>query len=282
MQLLGLGFTPGALKHRIALGRLRAVYPGVYAVGQLPLTQKGEWMAAVLACGDTAALSHDSAAALWRLTKDSTADLHVSVLSQRRSRNGIVLHRRTALKTTTHEAIRATTPAQTLIDLAAAWPQPKLEQAIGEADLRGLVSLRALRTAATKAGRSGAALRAVIAHATFRVTQSELERAFLRMVKRAGLPTPATQHRFGRIRVDFFWPEAGLVVETDGARFHRSAVQQAKDLRRDQAHIRAGRTPLRLTHWQVFHEASETAALLVDVFTACQCRRRSESTSLAA
>jgi very-short-patch-repair endonuclease len=72
------------------------------------------------------------------------------------------------------------------------------------------------------------------------------------------------------------------VVETDGGRFHRSAVQQTEDRRRDQAHIRAGRVPLRVTHWQVFHEPAETTALLVDVFTACQCRRRSESTKLAA
>jgi very-short-patch-repair endonuclease len=282
MQLLRLGFTDDGIAHRIERGRLRRIYPGIFAVGQLDLTQQGKWMAAVLACGQTAALSHDSAAALWKLAKAPTDPIHVSVLGESRSRKGIVVHRRTALQTTTHKRIPTTTPAQTLIDVAAAWPQPQLEQAIGEADLRGLVGLRALRTAATKAGRSGAALRAVIAQATFRVTQSELERAFLRMAKRAGLPLPETQYRFGRIRADFYWPDVGLVVETDGARFHRSAVQQIKDRRRDQDHIRAGRTPLRLTHWQVVKEPAQTTALLVDVFTACQCRRRSESTSLAA
>lgn len=282
LQLRALGFSHEAIRHRLARGRLRPVYPGVYAVGQLPLTERGEWMAAVLACGDTAALSHDSAAALWKLTKGAKTDIHVSILSQRRFRTGIVIHRRTALKTTTKDGIRTTTPAQTLIDVAATWPQPKLEQAIGEADLRRVVGLRALRTAATKAGRSGAPLRSVIDRVTFRVTQSELEREFLRLIKRAGLPLPGTQARFGDTRVDFYWPDIGLVIETDGSHFHRSAVQQTNDRRRDQDHIRAGRTAMRITHAQVFHEPAETTTLLVDVFTACQCRRRSRSTKRAA
>src|SRR3954452_14596563 len=279
IQLLRLGFTRSALRHRIATGRLREVYPGVYAVGQLALTQEGEWMAAVLACGETAALSHDSAAALWRITRADGDAIHVSVLGQRRPRNGIVVHRRRELDPVRRDGIRVTTPAQTLLDLGA---PPQLEQAIGEATLRRLVTLRSLRTAATKAGRSGAALRAVIAKATFRVTQSELERAFLRLVAHAGLPLPESQKRFGKTRVDFYWPEIGLVVETDGSRFHASARQQGEDRRRDQAHIRAGRTPLRVRHWQVVHEAVATLTLLVDVFTACQCRPGSRSNMRAA
>ena len=207
-------------------------------------------MAAVLACGPTAALSHDSAAALWELTKQSTTNIQISVLRQSRSRDGIEVHRRTALKTTTKHGIRVTTPAQTLIDVAHEWPRSRLEQAIGEADLRRIVGLKALRTAATKAGKSGAPLRAVIDRATFRVTQSELEREFLRLIRRAGLPLPDTQTRFGRSRVDFYWPAIELVIETDGAQFHRTAA--------------------------------ETAALLVDVFTEWRCRRESRSRKLAA
>src|SRR4051794_23800145 len=279
LQLLACGFTDEAIRHRIARGRLRPIYPGVYAVGQLPLTQRGEWMAALLACGATAALSHRSAAAFWEIAKEPAMPIHVSILSQRRSRKGIVVHRRTELHATTRDGIRVTTPAQTLIDLGG---HPQLEQIIGEATLRRLVTLRSLRTAATKAGRSGAPLRAVIAKATFRVTQSELERAFLRLVAHAGLPLPESQKRFGKTRVDFYWPEIGLVVETDGSRFHASARQQGEDRRRDQAHIRAGRTPLRVTHWQVFHEAVATLTLLVDVFTACQCRPGSRSNMRAA
>ena len=238
-------------------------------------------MAAVLACGDTAALSHDSAAALYRLA-DATGPIHVSVIGESRSRKGIVVHRRPELHATTRGGIRITTPAQTLIDVAPDWDRSRLEQAIGEADLRRLVSLQALRTAATKAGNPGAAMRAVIDRVTFRVTQSELEREVLRLVAKARLPLPETQTRFGKRRVDFYWPQAELVVEADGGWTHRTAAQQTADRRRDQAHLKAGRTPLRVTHWQVFQEPAETAALLVDVFTACQCRLGSESSMRAA
>jgi very-short-patch-repair endonuclease len=263
--LTALGYSRDAIKHRLKRGRLHRIHRGVYAVGRKQLTQEGRWMAAVLACGDGAALSHESAAALWRIARTRPTPIHVSVLGDSRSRDGIEPHRRKALLTTTHKGIRVTTPAQTLIDLAHTWPQDRLEQAIGEADLRGLVGLRGLRNAAAKAGRSGAALRSVIDRVTFRVTQSELEREFLRLLERAGLPLPETQRRFGRHRVDFYWPTLDLVVETDGGSFHRTARQQEADRRRDQAHSRAGRTPMRLTHRQVFKDPEETATLLAEV-----------------
>lgn len=281
-QLAALGYSAQAIQHRIRVGRLHPIHRGVYAVGRRELTREGRWMAAVLACGEDAALSHDSAAALWRIGRDPSGSVHVSVPRSRRSRPGIEIHRRTALHTTTHQGVPVTTPAQTLIDVAATWERGRLEQAIGEADLRRIVGLQTLRTAATKAGKSGAALRTIIDRLTFRVTQSELERELLRLLARYGLPLPQTQTRFGRARVDFFWPELDVVVETDGAAFHRSAVQQAADRKRDQEHLRAGRTPMRLTHAQVFCEPAETAALLADVFTECECRRGSRSTKRAA
>jgi very-short-patch-repair endonuclease len=265
IQLLALGFTIAAIRHRISEGRLHPVYSGVYAVGRPDLSREGELMAAVLACGDTAALSHDSAAELWGIARRKPGPIHVSVVGTSRSHDGLVVHRRTVLKATTHQGIRVATPAQTLIDVAWSWPEGELEQAIGEADLRGRIGLRALRTAATKAGRSGAPLRSVIERVTFRVTQSELEREFLRVLARAKLPLPATQQRFGRWRVDFYWPELGLIVETDGGSFHRTPYQQQKDRERDQAHIRAGRTPMRITHGQVFHEPEATRELLTEV-----------------
>jgi hypothetical protein len=249
---LVLGFTDEAIKHRLARGRLRRIYKGVSAVGQLPLTQQGRWMAAVLACGETAALSHDSAGALWRLMKTMTGTIHVSFLSRSRSRKGIVVHQRRELDVVRREGIAVTSVAQTLIDLGR---HPDIEQAIGEAILRRLVTLRALRTAATRAGKSGAPLRSVIDRVTFRVTQSELEREFLRLVERAGLPLPQTQTRFGRYRVDFAWPAIGLASK-------RTA---------------AASTPPRSSR-----PKTDTAALLADVFTACQCRQGSASSKRAA
>src|SRR3954452_4397930 len=264
-QLTELGYSPKAIKHRIRRGRLHRVYRGVYAVGRRELSREGRWLAAVLACGDDAALSHDSAAALWEITRRSSKYVHVTVLGESRSRADIKVHYRSALNATTHKRIPVTTPEQTLVDLARTWPPSEVEQAIGEAHFRRLITLNSLRAAAADAGRSGARLRVIIDRVNFRVTQSELEREFLRLLTRAGLPLPETQKRFGKHRVDFWWPDLRLVVETDGSHFHRTAAQQANDRTRDQDHIRNGRTPLRITHAQVFKDAAETAALLAEV-----------------
>src|SRR3954453_3049155 len=117
-QLTALGYSQKAIKHRIRRGRLHRVYRGVYAVGRRELSREGRWLAAVLACGDTAALSHDSAAALWEIAKAPPPRIHVSVLSQSRSRDDIKTHRRAALDAATHKGIRVTTPAWTLMELA--------------------------------------------------------------------------------------------------------------------------------------------------------------------
>jgi very-short-patch-repair endonuclease len=101
---------------------------------------------------------------------------------------------------------------------------------------------------------------------TFRLTDSELERRFLRIVEKARLPRPLTQQNVAGFRVDFFWPDLGLVVETDGLTYHRTPSQQARDRLRDQAHLAAGLTPLRFTHAQVRYEpnrVAETLALLM-------------------
>src|SRR3954454_16652212 len=189
-QLHALGFSESAIRHRVARGRLFRIYTGVYAVGRRELSREGRWLAAVLACGDTAALSHDSAAALWEIAQAPTTRIHVSVLSESRSRDDIKTHRRAALDATTHKGIRVTTPAWTLMELARTWPQDRLEQSIGEAQLRGLVNLRSLRTAATKAGRRGAPLRALLA--------------------KANLPLPETQTRFGKAPRRLPLPGPGL------------------------------------------------------------------------
>jgi very-short-patch-repair endonuclease len=126
---------------------------------------------------------------------------------------------------------------------------------------------------AAGAGRRGAPhLRQVLHQDSYAVTDSTLERRFLALARRAGLPKPLTQVRLDGHRVDFYWPELGLVVETDGLRYHRTAAQQAKDRRRDQAHTAAGRTVLRFTHAQVVREAAATVSTLVAVARRCGVR----------
>ena len=100
---------------------------------------------------------------------------------------------------------------------------------------------------------------------TFTLTDSELERRFIALVKAAGLPVPQTQAWLNGFRVDFYWPDLGLVVETDGLRYHRTPAQQKKDRLRDQTHAAAGLTTLRFTAGQVRFERRQVMATLVAV-----------------
>jgi very-short-patch-repair endonuclease len=261
-QLVELDYSVEAIRHRVDTGRLFVVHRGVYALGRRELTREGEWMAAVLACGPEAALSHESAAALLQIAAAPNTPIHVSTLSANRSRDGIVVHRRQELSTKTHQGIPTTTPAETLIDLSTTWPQNRLEAAINEADKRDLIRPDRLRKAAGKAGRRGARLRGLLDRQTFRLTESELERYFLPIVKKTSLPTPDTQVRFGRYRVDFYWPALRLVVEADSGRFHRTAAQQTRDREKDQALTVRGLTVLRFTHAQVVYEPDHVAKTL--------------------
>jgi very-short-patch-repair endonuclease len=259
-QLLELGYTMSAINHRVAKGRLHPVRPGVYAVGRPDLTREGEWMAAVLSYGPHAVLSHGSAAALWTICKETERCIHVTALPQTDRRHaGIVAHRRSTLAVgdiTRHNAIPVTTPIRTLVDLAVRLAPSELEAAVNQADKRDLVDPEQLRADLnTRKGQQGVRpLRILLDRRTFVLTDSELERRFLPIARRAGLGLPQTQVRLNGFKVDFFWPDLGLVVETDGLRYHRTPAQQARDRVRDQAHAAAGLAHVRFTHWQVRYD----------------------------
>jgi very-short-patch-repair endonuclease len=266
-QLLELGFHPQAIKRRIASGRLHPVRRGVYAVGSPWLSGRGLVMAAVLACGPRAAASHETAAALWGIRPPRAGPVEVSVPGHSRPRpRGVVVHRRRHRDGLTRlDGIPLTTPVTTLVDLATRLTAGQLEAAVNEADKRDLTDPEALRRALdSMAGHSGlAALTKLLDQATLTLTDSELERRFLQVVRQAGLPRPRTGHFVNGFRVDFDWPELGLVVETDGLRYHRTPVQQARDRLRDQAHTAAGLTPLRFTHAQIAFEPAQVQATAV-------------------
>jgi very-short-patch-repair endonuclease len=166
------------------------------------------------------------------------------------------IHRCSSIPLTHHRNIPVTTPACTLVDLAARLPTHSLERAIGEADKLGLIDPENLRSMLDELGRRPGvvALRRTLDRHTFVLTDSELERRFVPIAARAGLSRPRTGTRVNGYRVDFHWPELGLVVETDGLRYHRTPAQQARDRLRDQAHAAAGLTSLRFTHAQVARE----------------------------
>ncbi len=152
----------------------------------------------------------------------------------------------------------------TLIDLATRLDRAGIERMVNEADKRDLADPESLRSAlgAYRGRRGVARLREVLDRRTFRLTDSELERRFLSLAGNAGLAPPQTRQRLNGFRVDFFWPELGLVVETDGLRYHRTPAQQARDRVRDQAHTAAGLTSLRFTHAQVRFDADHVRATL--------------------
>jgi very-short-patch-repair endonuclease len=160
-----------------------------------------------------------------------------------------------------------TAPGRTLIDLATLLKPNRLERAVNDADKLGLIDPEMLRRLLDERARVDGvpALESVLDRRTFQLTDSELERRFLRLVRRAGLPPPRTRQRVNGYRVDFHWPELGLVLETDGLRYHRTPAQQAKDRIRDQAHTAAGLTPLRFTHAQVAFEPGRVVELLRSV-----------------
>jgi very-short-patch-repair endonuclease len=258
-QLVALGLSRHGIQHRIARGRLHPVGRGVYAVGRPELTRNGRLMAAVLVCGGEgrAAVSHSSAAALFKIGRERTGPIEVTRVDSGRVRvPGVRVHRRPALRVGwygLYEGIPVTSPVHTLIDLAVREEVERVERLANEADKLGLVRTDELRAAlGDHAGEPGVArLRGILDLRTFSFTRSKLESAFLPLVRRAGLPKPETAVYLNGHEVDFWFPELKLVVETDGLTYHRTPAQQARDRVRDQDHIAAGLIPLRFTHAQI-------------------------------
>ncbi|HEX4306746.1 MAG TPA: type IV toxin-antitoxin system AbiEi family antitoxin domain-containing protein [Solirubrobacterales bacterium] len=266
--LLELGFAPRSIEHRVASGRLHLVARGVYAVGRPELTPHGRWMAAVLVCGDGAALSHRSAAELWGIGHEEGKRIDVSIRRRSRlERPGIRVHARAKLaerSVVPRFGIPVTNPVQTLIDLATELKILKLERAVNEADKLDLVDPETLRAALDGCGGMPGvkALRTMLDRHTFRLSDSDLEVYFRPLAMAADLPLPLTKHRVLGFEVDFFFPDHDLIVEADGLRYHRTPSQQARMVKRDQVHTAAGLRVLRFTHWQIAHAPNEVTDVL--------------------
>ncbi len=230
-------------------------------------------MAAVLACGPGAALSHRSAAALWGFGKEHADCIDVSVRRTSEARlPGVRCHRRPSLPAsaiTKRQNIPLTQPVQTFLDLATVSGPKALERSINEADKRDVIDPDALRKALdAHPGEPGVRpLRAILDKHTFRLSDDELELLFRPLAAAAGLPTPLTKVKLSEFEVDFFWPDLGLVVETDGWRYHRTPAAQTRDALRFQEHTAAGLTPLRFSHWQVKHEPRHVETILKKTVT---------------
>jgi very-short-patch-repair endonuclease len=267
-DLEGIGFSEEAVEHRLATGRLHLVSPGVYAVGRPELTPKGRWMAAVLACGDDAVLSHRSAAELWGIGYEDGKRIDVSIRRKSKiTRVGIKVRARPSLdakSVVVRFGIPVTNPVQTLIDVATELKPLRLERAVNEADKLDLVDPETLRRALdAHGGMPGVrTLRTMLDRHTFRLSDSDLEIYFRPLALAADFPLPLTKHRVLGYEVDFWFPDHGLVVETDGLRYHRTPSQQARAAKRDQKHTAAGLRVLRFTHWQIAYAPNEVTDIL--------------------
>jgi very-short-patch-repair endonuclease len=268
-QLLTLGLTVAGIDHRLRAGRLVLVHRGVYAPGHSVLRIEGRWMAAVLAAGGDAVLSHATAASAWDLRPIGAGAVHVTLPGDpgRRRRTGIRVHRSATLEphdTTSHRAIPITTPARTLIDLAATLNGRALEQALDRAEHLALVDFAEFtERIAARPGRPGSpSLQALLsrytAGSTF--TRSELEERFLRLCDDHGLPRPETNISIEGSEVDFVWRDARLIVEVDGYRYHRSPSAFESDRERDVVLALAGWHVLRFTWAQLARRPAWVAA----------------------
>jgi hypothetical protein len=277
-QLLGLGLSRHAIQHRLERGRLHPVANGVYAVGRAETTERGRWMAAALSCGYAPSIrapivvvSHVSAAALLGIGPEKPAEIEISIRSGHgRRRSGLRIHRRPGLRdedTGFCERIPVTSPAQTILDMAARLPRIEVERMVDEADRLDLIHPPELRAALEgHPPQPGLArLRTWLDRRTFRLTRSKLERWFLPLAAEVGLPLPETKAWVNGFEVDFHWPELRLVVEADSLRHHHTPAQQARDRERDQAHTAAGYTCLRFTHEQIRYEPGHVLGTLSPV-----------------
>jgi very-short-patch-repair endonuclease len=267
-DLLGLGFTERGIKHRVSSGRLHPIAAGVYAVGRPELSQHGRWMAAVLACGSDAVLSHRSAAELWGIGYEEKGRIDVTIRRRSRlERAGVSVHCRPKLPgavVVRRFGIPVTHPVQTLIDLATELKPMRLERAVNQADVHDLVDPETLRMALDGfVGVPGVkTLRTMLDRHTFRLSDSDLEILFRPLARAAAFPLPLSKHWVLGYEVDFFFPDHGLIVETDGLRYHRTPAQQARMVKRDQKHTAAGFRVLRFTHWQIAHAPTEVTQVL--------------------
>jgi very-short-patch-repair endonuclease len=265
-QLLTLGLTGREIDRRVAAARLHVLHRGVYAVGHRVLTREARWLAAVLACGDAAVLSHASAAVAWEmLAADGAIHVTIASVAGRARRAGIRLHRSTTLTpadTTTHREIPITTPLRTLLDVAATLDGRRLEQVVDRAE-RHIDFAELQRTLTAHPTRPGSpSLQAVLSQYTVGsiVTRSELEERFLRLCDDHWLPRPETNTRIEGLEVDFVWRDARLIVEVDGYAFHRSPAAFEADRERDVRLGLAGWRVLRFTHAAIMRRAGWIAS----------------------
>jgi very-short-patch-repair endonuclease len=272
-QLGVIGIRGSAITRRVAAGRLVRRYRGVYAVGYVQDTPEARWIAAVMACGRGAVLSHLDAAVLWKIYATKGTRIHVTTTSRSgRTPRGIQVHRARNLDpadVTMKDGIPVTTVARTLVDLTDMLPSDRILRAMREAEYLKLLDIDTLIAAVQRANgrrRLTELTNAIDRHTPGQIVREELEHRFLELVHAAGLPSPETNVKVKTRRraytVDCLWREEGVAVELDGRAAHVRAAAFEEDRARDAALTAIGMRPLRFTWRRITEEPEEVLAEL--------------------
>jgi very-short-patch-repair endonuclease len=270
-QLIHAGLSVAVVRTRVRSGRLRPVFRGVYLAGP-SLTPGARELAAVLASGRGAVLSHRSAGHIWGITPPRSADapVDVSITADRNGgrRPGIRVHRVQRLpqdETTVRNGIPVTTPARTLSDLAGVLGARQLEQALATAERLDLIDRTQVVTVLDRSPRrpGARALRTLVERKSeLAFTRSEAEERLLKLVERAGLQRPALNARVAQYQVDFLFRGSNVVVEVDGFAYHSSRRMFERDRSRDADLQSRGYRILRVTSKQLSEQPEAVLARL--------------------
>jgi hypothetical protein len=263
-ELLALGFKAGAIKRRLEAGRLRQIHRGVYAVGRTTSSQRGRWLAAVLACGEGAVLSHRSAAMHLGFLRARPGDVDVTSAhgrAGRTGRTGIALHecKLRSDEVALHGNLPTTRPARTLFDLGECVDidGDRLTSACEEADRLGLLQMKELEQVVERGwGRHALKpIRPILIEARHAATtRSPLEDRFLNFCRDRGIPTPVTNTMVLGYEIDALWPSARLIVELDSWEHHSHRAAFERDRARDPLLLLAGYRTIRVTDRRLRNE----------------------------
>lgn len=268
-QLLNLGMSSKSIDGRIGHGHLHEVFRGVYVFGSRRISRKGRWMAAVLAGGEGAVLSHRSAARLWRLLPPASERIDLTCPPGRVvRRKGISSHESIVREDEwlVKDGIPVTSPFRTIFDLAAMAEMRELERAFHEAEAREVTDRVSLPLLLERyPGRRGARkVRALLgSSAPVAITRNDFEEAFLVLVDAYGLPRPrmnadlAIRGRF--FEIDALWERERVAVELDSREIHATRKRFESDRQRDRILVAEGWRTMRVTWRQLQEEPEEIA-----------------------
>lgn len=274
-QLLAAGLTASDIKYRVALGRLIPVHAGVYAVGHVNRTPVARACAAVLACGDRAALSCGSAATLWEFYRYWDEPFEVTVAGSCRRRPGIRIHRSRMLlrrDVTIQLGMRVTSPARTALDIAPSLTDKRLTRVINDGlrgphlhldDLADVLGRNPIHPGTRRLRRFVEDPRAP--------TNSPLEDDFVAFARRYGLPEPVTNTYLFGYEIDVLYPEERVIVEVDSYGFHSDRDSFERDRERDVVMLAADYLTVRITDKRMKESPQSEARRLLEIL---QARRR--------